>query len=338
MNKNRTRIAIAAAVLALAAGPVALPAQAQVSLQFRFGTRDRPLEGRQFEKMRALAHYLDESAQHAAREAVENARRGGRTERKLLSSITDFARRTDSFHDRMDNYIASPWDIPNELVNLDERARRVNDRIHRARVFEHTYDDWVATIDVLDRMKRLLAGYDVQVPPAHGQGYAFDNRRDDPDNIERNWSDNRGRNDEPSYRREQPAEHQHGGDFGYGSASGHSYMESGRLQEFRRLTQELDGHATRARQIAEQYGEDDTRMAQEFLSELKHFNNETRELSDRAAANQVDPALLRPTIQHLLDDARRADERLRRSRGMSAAWDEWAATIRNLQRMDQLTQ
>src|SRR5262249_27176919 len=66
MMKNLHRALLMAGGLALAAGTAAPPAEAQISVQFRFGTPDRPLEGRRYQTMRALSHYLDEEAWEAS--------------------------------------------------------------------------------------------------------------------------------------------------------------------------------------------------------------------------------------------------------------------------------
>ena len=123
------------------------------------GRQDR-LDGRTYDRMRELAHRLDEQAQHAADQAVEGAHHGGRSERRFLNTITHFARQAADFHERMDRYRESPWDVPGEVDHLIQDARRVNGRIHDAHVFEHTWDDWDNVVDVLDQMQRLVGRLD----------------------------------------------------------------------------------------------------------------------------------------------------------------------------------
>jgi hypothetical protein len=117
--------------------------------------------------MRALAHYLDERSSHASAEAIDDAGRGPNNERSFVDSVTRFSDRARSFHRRMDDYEVNPWNVADEVQHLNDDAHRVNDRIRRAHVFERTWDDWDAVLDVLGRMDRVLAGYDVDVPPAH---------------------------------------------------------------------------------------------------------------------------------------------------------------------------
>src|SRR5260370_8157332 len=57
----------ALALTSLLAGVVvslAVPAYAQVSIQFRLATRERPLQRRQFDTITALAHYLTYTPHH----------------------------------------------------------------------------------------------------------------------------------------------------------------------------------------------------------------------------------------------------------------------------------
>ena len=122
--------------------------------------RQEHLEGRVYDRMRQLAHVLDERAQHAADQAADTAHHGGRDERRFLDTVFHFARQTADFHKRMDRYRESPWDVPDEVDHLIRDARQVNRRIHDAHVFEHTWDDWDAVLDVLDQMQRVSGGFD----------------------------------------------------------------------------------------------------------------------------------------------------------------------------------
>jgi hypothetical protein len=122
--------------------------------------RQDRLEGRAYDRMRELAHVLDERAQHAADQAADTAHHGGRDERRFLDTVFHFARQTADFHRRMDRYRESPWDVPGEVDHLVRDARQVNRRIHDAHVFEHTWDDWDAVLNVLDQMQRVNERFD----------------------------------------------------------------------------------------------------------------------------------------------------------------------------------
>jgi hypothetical protein len=287
----------------LLAGP-ALASAFEAQLVFRWGTRERPLTGRRYETMRSLAHYLGERAQHAAEQAEASAHHGTRSERRLLADIGHFARQAGDFHERMDNYLDDPWDLPSEVAHLNEDARRVSNQIRRAHVFEHTWDDWNAVLDTMQQMNRLLAGYDVRVPSAHGDSEDDHHRyRRDPRDHDDHYSDDRGGRFEPG--------------------------------EWRDLARELDEEAVAVYDSA-QRDADGSGRGQDFLGEMAHFNDRARALREQSASGRIDPREMQPTVNHLLEDAR-STERSLDNAGMSRETRAaWARTVRTLERMASL--
>ena len=137
-------------------------------MESQYGTPDRPLEGQRYETLRALAHRLDETARGALEGAADDAqRRSSTTDGRFLSSVRAVARDANDFQRMVDNYPTSPFEVHAYLDNLTARAHNANDRIRSARALESTYDDWDAMLDVLQRMRLLLEGRDVDVPAAH---------------------------------------------------------------------------------------------------------------------------------------------------------------------------
>lgn len=266
-----------------------------------YGRADAPLEGQRYETMRALAHYLDERAEHAHAQATESPSRSRNT-RLFVASVRDFARRAQGFHRRMDNYINEPWDVPRDVSSLEVRAQRVGYRMRRARLFEHIYDDWDAVLDVLDRMERLLAGESVQVPPAHAP-------RPSPT---------------PTAT---PAP----------SPTPAPGLQGASLQEFRRLAHELDVQAKRTLEAARRdAASPPTDTERRFLEDLSHFSDEARSLHEKTDAGVLRPEEARPIVAHLLADARRADEGMRSANVFADVWAEWSEAVRRLNRMAEL--
>jgi len=150
-----------------AAGVLLGPSLRAASAETPYGTRDRSLEGQRYEKLRALARHLDATARGALEGASDDAQHGTSSEARFLSSIRAFARSADAFHGMMDDYRTLPFDVPTQVDDLTTRARRVNGDIRSARALENTYDDWEAVLEVLERMRLLLGGRDVEVPAAH---------------------------------------------------------------------------------------------------------------------------------------------------------------------------
>ena len=273
-----------------------------------YGTRNSPLEGRRYETMRALAHYLDETSQSALQTAVDDAQQGA-SERRVLPLVRDFARRAEAFHSQMDNYEATRQDVPPRVIDLITRARRVNDRFNAAYVADSTREDWANVIDVLDRMKRLMAGEEVQVPPAHAGFKDYDRDYGMFGGVRRT-----------------------GGDAG-ASVLG---LSGSQLEDFRRLAHDLDDSALRSHQIAETNRANYTMSQQQFLSDLRRFAGRAHDVHARADAGDVNPREIGPIVNQLLQDARATDRSLRQTRVFPEVWDQWAQTIDILDRMSAL--
>jgi hypothetical protein len=298
---------------------------ASASPQVVYGTYEQPLEGRRSETMRALAHYLDETAQDALAGVVQARRRGTAADRRYITSVRDFARQAERFHQRMDDYEVQSFDIPDEVDYLTARARRVNQQLRQARAFESTYGDWNSVIDVLNRMRRLLNGEEVEVPPAHDE-YGDYNR--DYGYLGGGGVGTRGnpRHDSgiPSHDTGIPS-HDTGG----------SSLTGARLQQFRELAHQLDTNATQALQVAER-SVSTTDRARGILADLRHFATQAGDVHRRSDANELATRDIQPIVNHLLEDARIADRSMRDARLFSDAWDEWARTIDTLNRMADL--
>jgi hypothetical protein len=274
-------------LVATGAAGVLLGASVQAAApETEYGTRDRPLEGQRYETLRALAQHLGETARLAALEgAADDAQRGASSSGdRFLSSIGSFARVADDFHRMVDKYRTLPFEVPAQVDALTTRAHQVNDRIRAARALETTYDDWDAILDVLERMRLLLAGRDVEVPAAHVV----------------------------------------------------AALSVSRLQEFRELAHDLDTSATEAHEQAKRNVGEYRARGPQFLGELYYFEVQSRDLRRRADAAQVDPHQIGPMVDHLLEEARQADRRMRDARVFTSVWDDSGRTITILRRMASL--
>jgi hypothetical protein len=299
MKRKNSLLAVSAAIVLM--GPAVPTLSAQTDL---YGTRNRPLEGRRYETMRALAHYLDEAAQDAFTTAVEEAREGAQG-RRLLPLVRDFARRADEFHADMDNYQATRKEVPPRVTDLITRARRVNSRLETTYIAPGTAGDWTDVMDVLTRMKKLMGGENVEVPMAHG-------------NLE-------------DYDRDYGM---FGGVARAGGTGESAFDLTGyRLEQFRRLAHELDQDALRSHQIAETSRVNSSGRQQEFLSDLRRFAERAHNVHVRADEGRVDSREMAPIVSRLLQDARDTDRSLRDTRVFPEVWDQWAQTIAVLSQM-----
>jgi hypothetical protein len=318
-RKNRSLAAAAVAFLLVGAG-FAAPASAQ-RFQFRFGTQSRPLQGRSFQTMRALSHYLGELSEHAASEAQQNAQEGTPGEERAIAAMTDFATRASDFHERMDNYQTSPWVLPREVQDLDRRARRVNAWLGAGNFDDHVISDWYQVVDTLERMKRVLYGQDVDVPVSRYRGgdYEQDYKPVLDYNSPSPWDSGE--------------HHGHGGVVAIPGGGGVIYIEGANLNQVRSDLHALDAHVSRAHEIAEAAMNRDGPANQRFFERIHAFNERTHELHRFIDMNQINPHELRPLLEGLGNEARSVDQALRESHAIPEVWNEWAAVLQTIDRM-----
>jgi hypothetical protein len=107
------------------------------------------------------------------------------------------------------------------------------------------------------------------------------------------------------------------------------------LEQFRQLVHDLEISATRAHARAkrEQARYD---RGEQFLGELGYFEAQSRDLHLRADAGDVAPQEIGPIVDHLREEARLADRRMRDAHTFPEVWDDSGRTITILQRMTTL--
>jgi hypothetical protein len=237
--------------------------------------------------------------------------------------VRDFARRAENFHTQMDAYDVSPFDVPDEVDYLAARARRVSQQIRQVSAYQPTYADWNNVVEVLGRMRRLLDGENVEVPPAHDEYGDYDR---DYGYLGRGGA---GRSDTGRY--DTTGDHTTGGGIG---TFGGPLMGS-RLQQFRELAHQLDTSTSRALQAVERSTPNNDR-ARGILSDLQHFATQTRALHDRSDANAVDPREVGPIVNHLLEDAQLADRSMRAADMFPEVWRDWGQAMDALNQMSRM--
>ena len=254
------------------------------------------LSGSRYETMRVLAGRLVDRLQ-----ATRDELRATREAESEMSTLSDLLERARRFRDSMDNYGNPPRYIREDVNELDRMARDLETRTRDVRVSTRAYDNWRGALDVLDRMQRLLAGHDVDIPPATGP--------------------TSGSTYPPTYP---PT----GGTYGV--------LTGTALEDFRRSAHEIVVRATLARDTAERatiYSDADRRL----LSDLSYFLSQARDLDNRAMATSVDRRDVRPLVEQLSDEARRLDSSLRSATAFSRSLTDWAEVMRGVQRLMDLT-
>ena len=107
------------------------------------------------------------------------------------------------------------------------------------------------------------------------------------------------------------------------------------LEQFRQLVHDLEISATRAHSRAQKEASRYDRGRQ-FLGELGYFEAQSRDLHLRADAGDLAPQEIGPIVDHLLEEARLADRRMRDAQTFPEVWDDSGRTITILQRLTTL--
>jgi len=264
-------------------------------------TSTRDLEGSRYETMRVLAGRLVDRLQ-GTRDELRVAREA-ESEMSSLANLIEKARR---FRDSMENYGNPPRYVRDDVNELDRLARDIEARTRNVQVSTRAYDNWRGALDVLDRMQRLLAGQDVDIPPATGP--------------------TGGSTYPPTTYPPYPST---GGSYGV--------LTGITLEDFRRAAHEVVVRGTLARDAAERSGTIYNDSDRRVLSDLSYFLSQARDLDSRAMATTVDRRDVRPLVERLSDEARRLDAAMRVSSAFSRTAGDWTEVMRQVQRLLDLT-
>jgi hypothetical protein len=269
------------------------------------------IQGARYETMRVLSERLVDRLQ-ITRDELRNAR-AATGDIPLLEDLLDRARR---FRDRMSDYSNPARYIQADVDELDRMARDLDNRTRYVQASQRAVDNWNSGLDVIDRMKRVLAGQDVEVPPAvvTSGGGTYPNNPTYPTSPT-----------QPTYPTSptQPS---------YGSV-----LSGSALDDFRRNAHEVVVRATLARDTAERTGGGYNDSARRIASDMSYFVSGARDLDTRASASSVDRRDARNYVDRLFEDARRIDRSMRDANVYSGAWTDWSEVLRLLQRLSDIT-
>jgi hypothetical protein len=126
-----------------------------------------PVRTAREQTLRALAAYLDDTAQGLLEGASDSLLRGMTSEARFVSSIRAFTRSARDLRTDIDGATGTPFDLDARLAALSEVARALDERLRAAGVLADTRPEWDAVRDVLERMRALRSGADVAVPDAY---------------------------------------------------------------------------------------------------------------------------------------------------------------------------
>jgi hypothetical protein len=256
------------------------------------------VEGSRSETMRVLSERLVERLENLRDEL--RVTRNTQADTPLFSDILERARR---LRDQMQNDSSPRRFVRRDVEEIDRMMRDYDDRTRNVSASSRAVRLWERAQDVVDRMGRLLAGENVDIPPRG---------TDDPS--------------PPPY-----PTYPTGPSGSYGSI-----LSGSALEDFRRTAHEIVVRATLARDSAERAGGGYGEPARRVLADMTDFVSGARDLESRAAASTVDRRDVRTYVDRLLEDARRVDRSMRDTSSYSGAWTDWSEVIRLLQRLSDM--
>jgi hypothetical protein len=123
-----------------------------------------PLADRQG-TLRALAGFVDATAQGALEGAMDDVRHGDPSAARLLSTVRSVAEDAQRLHRRLGEPPRSGNAARAQVRALADQVRAARAAIRAAAALESTWDEWDAITDALQRMTTVLEGGEAEVPP-----------------------------------------------------------------------------------------------------------------------------------------------------------------------------
>lgn len=126
------------------------------------------LNGAGLDTLRALAAALAEEMAHVM-EGAQAAAGEGRPAGASMPGIRMFRRRVEWLRSSVDKYRTEPFDVAGAAGAMHLRAMMLSRRARRSGALRQTWEHWDAAVDLLDRIKKLLAGQSVALPSPHAR-------------------------------------------------------------------------------------------------------------------------------------------------------------------------
>lgn len=256
------------------------------------------IEGSRYETMRVLSERLVDRL-----ESLRDELRATRNTRAEIPVFADLIERSRRFRDSMQNYSNPRRYVRDDVNEIDRLAREYDDRTRSVSASNRAVEEWRRVQNVIDRMQRLLAGENVEIPPRGAES--------------------------PSYPTYPNAPGGPSGNYG-------SVLSGPALDDFRRSAHELVVRSTLARDTAERSGGGYNESARRLLGDMSYFVSGARDLDSRAAADSVDRRDVRTSVDRLMEDARRIDRSLRDANLYTTSWTDWTEAMRLLQRLSEI--
>jgi hypothetical protein len=192
--------------------------------------------------------------------------------------------------------------LRSDVEELDRLARDYDSRTRNVSASSRAVALWQAAQDVIDRMRRISTGENVDLPPREVEPYP------------------------PSP----------GGPAYPTVPYDESVLSGAALDDFRRTAHEIVVRATLVRDTAERASSAYADSSRRVLADLADFVSEARDLESRVSRSTADRRDVSTDVDRLRENARRIDRSMREGSVYSGAWTDWSEVTRLLQRLSDI--
>ncbi len=124
-------------------------------------------QSNRFERVRLLAHELEEAAKHVHHQAEESAHHLSDPEEHALQRLHDLEKKAAHFHNEVEEDYQNPRHTEKDFRKLVETYYRALGAMNYLHSYNHIYRDFERVSDLMQQLMRLYGGYGY----SYGHGY-----------------------------------------------------------------------------------------------------------------------------------------------------------------------
>lgn len=128
--------------------------------------------------LKRLAHELEDRARHVHHYAESQAHHFTWQEQQMLRALHHFESQARQFHNTVEGYFSSPWQVQQALQHLNNDADHVEMYIYHSHAMAHVVQDWNRAARLLGRINGYFwnddghgGGHDGDHGGGHGGGW-----------------------------------------------------------------------------------------------------------------------------------------------------------------------
>lgn len=114
--------------------------------------------GWNWERVKQIAHEVEEAARHVHREAERQAHHGDSNERRALADLHGLEQAADHFHSQVERYRQDPYHTEQDYYRLNSAYDQARATIHYAHAYEHVLQDFRRVGNLIQELRRYYRG------------------------------------------------------------------------------------------------------------------------------------------------------------------------------------